>query len=95
MRGHSKRENREISSIPWRLRQGRSVNLSEGTTDMYIDEKSDDSVLPAKRANKSRTLVAEFVEGRESPKRSNASRLSLRTPGRIKWLRCWPYIRGA
>ena len=71
------------------------MNLSEGTTDMYIDEKSDDSVLPAKRANKSRTLVAEFVEERESPKRSNVCRLSLQTPSRIKWLRCWPYIRGA
>ena len=35
---------------------------------MNADRKSDDSIVPAKRANKTRTLVAELVEERESPK---------------------------
>ena len=67
MRGHSKRENREIPSVP-RSCRGRLANLSEGTANMYADGKSDDSILLSTRANKAATAVAESVEERESPK---------------------------
>ena len=67
MRGHSKRENREIPSVP-RSCRGRLANLSEGTANMYADGKSDDSIVLSTRANKAATAVAEFVEERESPK---------------------------
>jgi hypothetical protein len=35
---------------------------------MYVDEKSDEAIVPAKRLNKGRQLPAEVVEGRASPK---------------------------
>jgi hypothetical protein len=35
---------------------------------MNANRKSDDSIVPAKRANKTRTLAAELVEERGSPK---------------------------
>ncbi len=35
---------------------------------MNANRKSDDSIVPAKRANKTRTLVTELVEERGSPK---------------------------
>ena len=70
MYGNSKRENREIPSAPWRRRQGRPANLTEGTAGMYADGKSDDFVVLSTRANKAATAVAESVEERESPKGS-------------------------
>ncbi len=68
MYGNSKRENREIPSAPWRRRQGRPANLTEGTAGMYADGKSDDFVVLSTRANKAAAAVAESVEERESPK---------------------------
>ena len=68
MYGNSERENREIPSAPWRRRQGRPANLTEGTAGMYADGKSDDFVVLSTRANKAATAVAESVEERESPK---------------------------
>ncbi len=68
MCGNSKRENREIPSAPRRRRRGRSANLTEGTANMYADGKSDGSIVPSTRANKTATAVAESVEERESPK---------------------------
>ena len=44
------------------------MNLTEGTTNMYADGKSDDSIVLTTRANKAATAVAESVEERESPK---------------------------
>jgi|SRR5450631_4501939 hypothetical protein len=38
------------------------------TPNMYVDEKSDEAVVLAKRLNKGRQLPAEVVEGRASPK---------------------------
>ena len=38
------------------------------TPSMYVDEKSDEAIVPAKRLNKGRQLPAEVVEGRASPK---------------------------
>ena len=69
----SKRENREIllASIK---RTGnacqkteRSENVSDGTADMNAKRESDGPIVPAKRANKAGTPVAEFVEERGSP----------------------------
>ena len=37
---------------------------------MNANRKSDDFIVPTKRANKAGTPVAEFVEGRRSPKGS-------------------------
>ncbi len=70
MCGNFKRENREIPSAPWRRRQGRPANLTEGTAGMYADGKSDDFVVLPTRANKAAAAVAESVEERESPKGS-------------------------
>ena len=63
-----KRENREIPSVSESIGSGRSENVTDGNADAYTDGKSDDSIVPAKRANKTRTLAAELVEERESPK---------------------------
>ena len=38
------------------------------TPSMYVDEKSDEAIVPAKRLNNGRQLSAEVVEGRASPK---------------------------
>ena len=70
MRGHFKRENREIPLVPFCGRwpeEGRSENLSEGTADMNADGKSDDFVVLSTRANKTATAVAESAEERKSP----------------------------
>ena len=68
MCGNSKRENREIPSVPRLKSRGRLVNLTEGTAGMHADGKSDDFVVPFTRANKAATAAAEAVEERESPK---------------------------
>ena len=68
MRGHSKRENREIPSASESIDSERSENVTDGNADVYADGKSDDSIVPAKRVNKTRTLAAELVEERGSPK---------------------------
>ena len=46
----------------------RSVNVTDGTPDMNTNRKSDDSILPAKWANKAGTPVAESAEERGSLK---------------------------
>ena len=38
------------------------------TPSVYVDEKSDEAIVLAKRLNKGRQLSAEVVEGRASPK---------------------------
>ncbi len=68
MRLHSNRENREIPSVSESLDSERSVNVSDGKTDMHADGKSDGPILPAKRTNKTGTQAAESVEERGSPK---------------------------
>jgi len=90
MRGHSKRENREIPSASGAKPLGgslleRPTNLSEGNVGMNAVGKSDDFVVPSTRANKTATAAAEPVEGRRSPKGSFAE-LSpmLRTQRRIE-----------
>jgi len=75
MRGHSKRENREIPSASGAKPLGgslleRPTNLSEGNVGMNAVGKSDDFVVPSTRANKTATAAAESVEERKSPKGS-------------------------
>src|SRR5712691_4847072 len=47
---------------------GRLVKATSRTPSMYVDEKSDEAIVCAKRLNKGRQLPAEVVEGRASPK---------------------------
>ena len=90
MRGHSKRENREIPSasgakpLCGSLLE-RPTNLSEGNVGMNAVGKSDDFVVLSTQVHKAATAVAESVEGRRSPKGSLAE-LSpmLRTQSRIE-----------
>jgi hypothetical protein len=51
------------TSVPGRL--GKATSR---TSSMYVDEKSDEAIVLAKRLNKGRQLPAEVVEGRASPK---------------------------
>ena len=57
----------------------RSENVLNGTADMNANRKSDVSIVPAKRANKTRTLAAEPVEEREAPKGNAIQQASSRT----------------
>jgi group II intron reverse transcriptase/maturase len=61
-------ENREISSTPSALREGRSVKAYSRTTDVYALEKSDCAVVPVNRPNKGGQLPAEAGEGRAQMK---------------------------
>jgi hypothetical protein len=49
--------------VPGRL--GKAISR---TPSIYVDEKSDEAIVFAKRLNKGRQLPAEVVEGRASPK---------------------------
>jgi hypothetical protein len=57
-------ENREISSTPSAVCEGRSVKALSHTTDMYVLEKSDCAVVPVNQPNKEATASAEVGEGR-------------------------------
>ena len=46
---------------------GRLGKATSRTSSMYVDEKSDEAIVLAKRLNKGRQLPAEVVEGRASP----------------------------
>src|SRR5260370_39354354 len=48
--------------VPGRL--GKATNR---TPSMYVDEKSDEAIVPAERLNKGKQLAAGVVEGRASP----------------------------
>ena len=47
---------------------GRLGKATSRTPSTYVDEKSDEAIVLAKRLNKGRQLPAEVVEGRASPK---------------------------
>jgi hypothetical protein len=47
---------------------GRLGKATSHTPSLYVDEKSDEAIILAKRLNKGRQLPAEVVEGRASPK---------------------------
>ncbi|HTF70170.1 MAG TPA: hypothetical protein VK638_46585, partial [Edaphobacter sp.] len=55
--------------VPGRL--GKAISR---TPRMYVDEKSDEAIVLAKRLNKGRQLPAEVVEGRASPKGNSRRR---------------------
>jgi hypothetical protein len=57
-------ENREISSTPSRVCEGRSAKAINRTADMHVLEKSDCAALPVNRPNKGRQLPAEAGEER-------------------------------
>ena len=57
----------EVSLVPG-LVPGRLGKATSRTPSMYVDEKSDEAIVLAKRLNKGRQLSAEVVEGRASPK---------------------------
>jgi hypothetical protein len=57
--------------MPGLVCRGRLGKAICRTLSMYVDEKSDEAIVPAKRLNKGRQLSAEVVEGRASPKGSS------------------------
>jgi hypothetical protein len=69
MRGHSKRENREILLVST-LHRGtveRSANVADGNADMNANRKSDECVLPSTSANNDAAeAFAESIEERDS-----------------------------
>ena len=81
MRGNSSHGNREIpaSSIPW---VDRLEKATSRTSRMHEVGKSDDLVVPGKRANKGRR-PAESVEGRGSAKGNGRRGATPRTQSRI------------
>ena len=89
MRGHSKRENREILLVSvlngWQSHRGmeRSENTTGGKSDMNADRNSDESVVPSTSANNEATEAsAESIEERDSTKRNAEQADVLRTQGR-------------
>lgn len=91
MRGNSRRENREIlpvsASHRGRVHRAaeRSANITDGKADMNADRKSDESVVPAKPANKGAAETsAEPVEERDSAKGNAEQTAPRRTPSRVK-----------
>src|SRR5215467_4551072 len=81
MRGNSPHGNREIpaSFTPWVDRLGKAASR---TPRMYGAGKSDDLVVPGKRANKGRR-PAESVEGRRSAKGNTSLGAACRTQSRV------------
>jgi RNA-directed DNA polymerase len=57
-------ENREISSTPSAVSEGRSAKAISRTADMHVLEKSDCAVLPVNQPNKAAQAAAEVGEGR-------------------------------
>jgi hypothetical protein len=55
---------------------GRLGKAKSRTPSVYVDEKSDEAILPVKRLNKGRQLPAEVVEGRVSPKANSPERVN-------------------
>jgi hypothetical protein len=61
-------ENREISSAPSPLREGRSAKASGRTACVHVLEKSDCAVVPVNQPNKAALAAAEVGEGRAQMK---------------------------
>ena len=61
-------ENREISSAPSFVEEGRSAKVLNRNAGTHVLEKSDCAVLPVNRLNKGRQLPAEAGEGRAQMK---------------------------
>src|SRR5262249_10207661 len=84
MRGNSSRGNREIPTSPI-LRVGRLEKAASRTSRVHGAGKSDDLVVPGKRANKGRR-PAEAVGGRGSAKGTTRFGAVCRTQSRIQAL---------
>jgi group II intron reverse transcriptase/maturase len=91
MRGHSKRENREVllvSAVSWSQcgqAAERSENVSDGKSDMNANRNSDESIVPAKSVNNDMAeMSAEPMEERGSTERNDVQAALSRTPSRIK-----------
>ena len=89
MRGNSKRENREVLLVSFLMElapsEERSENVSDGKSDMNANRNSDESIVPAKRANNDVAEAStESVEERGSTKRNDVHATLPRTPSRIK-----------
>src|SRR6204780_2627944 len=65
-------ENREISSTPSPVEEGRSAKAINHKADMYVPEKSDCVVLPVNQPNKRVNALAEVGEGRAQMKENTA-----------------------
>ena len=61
-------ENREISSAPSAVSEGRSAKAISRTADMRVLEKSDCAVVPVNQPNKAAQAAAEVGEGRAQMK---------------------------
>src|SRR5262249_6657613 len=61
---------------------GRLGKAKSHTPSMHVGEKSDEVVVPKKRSNKGRQLLAEVVEGRASPKGNSRQAAVVRTLSR-------------
>ena len=61
-------ENREISSAPSSVDEGRSAKASGRTADVHVLEKSDCAVVPVNQPNKAAIAAAEAGEGRAQMK---------------------------
>jgi hypothetical protein len=57
-------ENREISSTPLLVEEGRSEKAINRNADMYVLEKSDCAIVPMKQPNNEGKPSAEVGEGR-------------------------------
>ncbi len=85
MSGNSKRENREIPIVSNSKDEERSVNVSDGTADVYAMGKSDGSIVPANPTNKDGAEPsAESAEERDPAKRNVDQSALHRTPSRTK-----------
>jgi hypothetical protein len=69
--------------MPGGVMSGRLGKARSRTPSMYVDEKSDEAIVPRKRSNKGRQLLAEVVEGRTSPKGNSGQAAVVRTLSRV------------
>ena len=82
MRGNSSHGKREIPQVPAGGKAGRSEKVYDRTSGAHAHGKSDDLIVPGKRANKGRR-PAESVEGRGSAKGNERRGATPRTQSRI------------
>jgi hypothetical protein len=68
--------------MPGTRAPGRLGKATSRTPSMYMDEKSDEAIVLAKRLNNGRQLPAEVVEGRASPKGNSRWAAAVRTLSR-------------
>ena len=68
--------------MPVHLRAGWFRKANGRTLNMYAGEKSDRAIVPKKRPNNGRQLLAEDVEGRARPKGNSRQAAAVRTQSR-------------